>query len=57
MKQYEKINHIIDNYINGNIAYTKAEIKKLTKQQRKEVYVYAKEALNPEDSMFFFKLI
>ena len=57
MKQHEKIEHIIDNYINGNIAYTRAEIKKLTKQQRKEVHVYANETLKPEDSMFFFELI
>jgi len=51
-----KFNQIIESYINGNISWVKAEVKKLSVKNRKLLYRYA-EQFNSEVQNFFFTLI
>lgn len=54
---YQKLNSIIESYINGNIAWVKSEVKKLPKKQRKELYILANEICNHNEAIFFLNLI
>jgi len=55
----QKFATIIESYINGNISWVKAQVKKLSKSNRKELYNYAKSiGLFCQDELnFFFNLI
>jgi hypothetical protein len=53
MKKFETI---LESYINGNITWVKQQVKKLSKEQRKELYLYAEKSAVGE-SGFFFNLI
>lgn len=53
-----KYQEIIDSYLNGNISWVKSQVIKLTKKERKELYVYYLDILpDRKDSIFFFSLI
>jgi len=49
---------IEDNYINGNRSDAKEQIKKLTKKQRKELFMFIGKNFQPDaKQLFFFNLI
>lgn len=64
-----KFNSIYESYINGNISWVKAEVKKLSKANRKDLYNFVNEFNNctresldienqkNDDANFFFNLI
>ncbi len=54
-----KFEMIIESYINGNISWVKAQVKKLSKDQRKALYNYVANMnlLNTSEKSFFFSLI
>lgn len=54
-----KFNQIVDSYFNGNIAWVKQEVKKLSKDNRKKLFNYSKEYNQLYDGCqdFFFDLI
>ena len=52
----QKFQTIIDSYINGNIAWAKSEVKKLSKENRKALHLYYSLDLGFDDN-FFFNLI
>lgn len=56
MNTTTKFQIILDSYINGNISWTKSEVKKLSKAQRKDLYNFVCES-TPSEKTFFFNLI
>jgi hypothetical protein len=36
----KKFEIIVESYFNGNISWVKSEVKKLSKQARKELFIY-----------------
>lgn len=55
----KKFDTIIESYINGNISWVKEEVKKLSKTNRKLLYMYVKdnELWSSVNAHFFFELI
>lgn len=56
-KQAQQFDEIIESYINGNISWVKDEVKKLSKQKRKELYQHFAANYNTDLAAFFFNLI
>ena len=53
-----KFDEIIESYINGNKSWVKAEVKKLSKQKRKELYQYSADYYSQTGApAFIFELI
>ncbi len=53
-----KFNTIYESYINRNISWVKSEVKKLTKTNRKQMYLFVYHLTDSvEDTQFFFNLI
>ena len=53
-----KFDTIIESYINGNKSWVKAEVKKLSKQKRKELYQYSADYYSQTGApAFIFELI
>lgn len=53
-----KFETIIESYLNGNISWVRTEIKKLSKENRKALYLYISTILSyPTALPFFFSLI
>jgi hypothetical protein len=54
----KKFEIIVESYYNGNISWVESEVKKLSKQARKELFIYFTD-LNTDRSLntFFFNLI
>jgi hypothetical protein len=52
-----KFDEIIESYINGNISWVKAEVKKLSKAKRKELHQHCAANYSTDSAAFFFELI
>jgi len=60
MKNIEtKFEEIVTSYINGNISWVKEQVKKLSKDNRKNLYNYVSDNYARTDKVdtFFFNLI
>ena len=54
----KKFEIIVESYFNGNISWVKSEVKKLSKQARKELFIYFTDLYTDRNDInFFFNLI
>jgi hypothetical protein len=54
----KKFNEIIESYLNGNISWVKERVKKLSRENRKKLYLHFLTSFpDRSDSYFFFMMI